>query len=589
MASSVDYKRKIALVIGINYYPDDYSLKYCTNDATDLAFTLQNIGFKISLGLDCDLIKFQNKIDTFIDTIEPDDLVLFYFAGHGKQNDDENYLLPSVYDYSGRKHDYMVNNGINVQHIMNKIKEKKCRTTIYLFDCFRSKIGAGSSNSKQGLSSVNAPAETFIVFACAPGTILLDETKNNNNGCFIENLLKHIATSDKDIEELMMNVAGDVNRQTKGIQIPYQRSSLTGKVYLKKNNNQESNETSLLSKPPVHRNLELERLIMRNQDEPSVLYNSMKLTDADMEIVAYYLLKDNTTLTELNLCWNQVGDRGAKYLSKGLQNNKTLTTLNLLNNQIGDKGAQYLGEALQKNKTLTKLELYENQIGDEGAQYLGEALQKNTTLTKLDLSYNRIRAEGAKNLGKALTLTTLILSSNQIEAQGAKHLGEGLQNNTKLTSLNLSSNHIEAQGAKNLGEALQKNRTLTQLDLSSNQIGDQGAKDLGEALQDNITLTTLNLDKNQIGDQGAKDLGVALKNNTKLAQLDLAYNEIGEQGAKDLGEELQNNRTLTSVNLDDNPVGLKWQEYLRELTRNRSLSIDLPDNSIDSEKYYVIS
>ncbi|CAF4368415.1 unnamed protein product, partial [Adineta steineri] len=56
----------------------------------------------------------------------------------------------------------------------------------------------------------------------------------------------------------------------------------------------ESNETSLLSKPPVHRNLELERLIMRNQDEPSVLYNSMKLTDADMEIVAYYLLKDNT-------------------------------------------------------------------------------------------------------------------------------------------------------------------------------------------------------------------------------------------------------------------------------------------------------
>ncbi|CAF1099752.1 unnamed protein product [Adineta steineri] len=588
MASSVGYKRKIALVIGIDHYSGD-SLKYCTNDATDLAFTLQNIGFKISLGLDCDLIKFQNKIDTFVDTIEPDDLVLFYFAGHGKQNDDENYLLPSVYDYSGRKHDYMVNNGINVQHIMNKIKEKKCRTTIYLFDCFRSKIGAGSSNSKQGLSSVNAPAETFIVFACAPGTILLDETKNNNNGCFIENLLKHIATSDKDIEELMMNVAGDVNRQTKGIQIPYQRSSLTGKVYLKKNNNQESNETSLLSKPPAHTNRELERRIMTDQDEPSLLYNSMKLTDADMEIVAYYLLKDNTTLTELNLCWNQIEDRGAKYLSKGLQNNKTLTTLNLLNNQIGDKGAQYLGEALQKNKTLTKLELYENQIGDEGAQYLGEALQKNTTLTKLDLSYNRIRAEGAKNLGKALTLTTLILSSNQIEAQGAKHLGEGLQNNTKLTSLNLSSNHIEAQGAKNLGEALQKNRTLTQLDLSSNQIGDQGAKDLGEALQDNTTLTTLNLDKNQIGDQGAKDLGVALKNNTKLAQLDLAYNEIGEQGAKDLGEELQNNRTLTSVNLDDNPVGLKWQEYLRELTRNRSLSIDLPDNSIDSEKYYVIS
>ncbi|CAF1082125.1 unnamed protein product [Adineta steineri] len=237
MASSVGYKRKIALVIGINHYSID-SLQYCENDATDLAITLKRIDFKISLDLNCDLIKFQNKIDTFIATIEPDDLVLFYFAGYGAQNDDENYLLPSDYNYRGHERDYIVNNGINVQHIMNKIKEKKCRSTIYLFDCFRFKTGTKGSTSKQGLLSINTPAETLIVFACAPGTILPDETKNNNNGCFIENLLKHISTSDKDIEELMMNVAGDINRQTKGFQLPYQRSSLTDKVYLKKSNNQ---------------------------------------------------------------------------------------------------------------------------------------------------------------------------------------------------------------------------------------------------------------------------------------------------------------------------------------------------------------
>ncbi|CAF1315101.1 unnamed protein product [Adineta steineri] len=248
MTSSVGYKRKIGLVIGINQYPRD-SLQYCINDATDLTNTLQSIGFQITLGKDCDLIKFRNIIDTFIKTIERDDLVLFYYAGHGKQNEDENYLLPSDYnyDYSGHERDYIVNNGVNVKYIMNKIEDKICRITIYLFDCCRSKIRTRDPDGKQGLSSINAPAQTLIVFACAPGKAVLDETKNNKNGSFIENLLKHISTPDKDIDEVMKIVAGDVNRQTFGFQLPYRTSSLIDLVYLVTNNNQDQSNTQLQS------------------------------------------------------------------------------------------------------------------------------------------------------------------------------------------------------------------------------------------------------------------------------------------------------------------------------------------------------
>ncbi|CAF1327024.1 unnamed protein product [Adineta steineri] len=246
MASSVSYKRKIGLVIGINKYPRDV-LQYCINDANDLANTLQRIGFQISLGLDCNLSEFLKKIDTFIKTIERDDLVLFYFAGHGKQNEDENYLLPSDYnyDYSGHERDYIVNNAINVKYIMNKIEDKKSRITIYLFDCCRFKIRTRDPDNKQGLSSINAPAQTLVVFACAPGKAVLDETQNNKNGSFIENLLKHISTSNEHIEEVMRNVADDVHRQTEGFQLPHRTSSLTGKVYLVTYNNQASERESL--------------------------------------------------------------------------------------------------------------------------------------------------------------------------------------------------------------------------------------------------------------------------------------------------------------------------------------------------------
>ncbi|CAF1446637.1 unnamed protein product [Rotaria magnacalcarata] len=99
MTSPIAYRRKCALIIGVNQYQRD-SLQYCTDDAEGLSNTLRRIDFVISLGLNCDPRKFYEIIDQFTKTIQRDDLALFYFAGHGKQLGDENYLLSSDYDYS---------------------------------------------------------------------------------------------------------------------------------------------------------------------------------------------------------------------------------------------------------------------------------------------------------------------------------------------------------------------------------------------------------------------------------------------------------------------------------------------------------
>ncbi|CAF0769653.1 unnamed protein product [Adineta steineri] len=85
---------------------------------------------------------------------------------------------------------------------------------------------------QQGLSSMNAPSETVIAFSCAAGEATLDETGNNRNGIFTENLLKYITMPNKDIEELLKNVSRDVKQQTGGYQKPYRTSSLTEDVFL---------------------------------------------------------------------------------------------------------------------------------------------------------------------------------------------------------------------------------------------------------------------------------------------------------------------------------------------------------------------
>jgi uncharacterized caspase-like protein len=239
MTLSDGYGRKRALIIGINHYPSA-PLAYCENDAKDLKDTLAGIGFDVSLGINCDRVEFLNMINTFVEGIQRTDLILFYFAGHGKQHEDKNYLLPSGYDYDHllTEDKQIADHAVNAQYIMKKINDKCCRITIYIFDCCRNYVKTKGIDMQQGLSPMSAPPETLIAFSCAPGGAALDETRNDRNGIFIQSLLKHIATPNKDIEEVLKNVSREVKQQTAGFQKPHRTSSLTENIFLVTEHNQ---------------------------------------------------------------------------------------------------------------------------------------------------------------------------------------------------------------------------------------------------------------------------------------------------------------------------------------------------------------
>ena len=224
------------------------------------------------------------------------------------------------------------------------------------------------------------------------------------------------------------------------------------------------------------------------------------------------VLTANTTLTDLDLSGNRIGDSGAGSLSYALTVNVTLTDLDLSRNDIGASGAGSLSDALTVNTTLTDLDLSGNGIGDSGAAFLSEALTGNTTLTHLNLSLNEIDVPGACCLSKALAV------------------------NTTLTDLNLSENWIGDSGADSLSDALTVNTALTDLNLTGNGIGDSGAVCLSKALAVNTTLTDLNLSRNEIGDSGAGSLSKALTVNATLTHFDLWWNRIGDSGRVSLSD-----------------------------------------------------
>ena len=315
-----------------------------------------------------------------------------------------------------------------------------------------------------------------------------------------------------------------------------------------------------------------------------------RISDAHIVALAE-ALKQNTSLTELDLSSNHISDQGAADLAEALKQNMSLTELNLSANDISAQGAAALAEALKQNTSLTQLNLSQrylssNSISAQGAAALAEALKQNSSLTQLDLSNNGISDQGAADLAEALKqntiLTQLYFYGSFIGDQDAAALAEALKQNTSLTQLDLSRNCISAQGAADLAEALKQNTSLTQLYLSHNGISDQGAADLAVALKQNSSLTQLNLSNNGISDQGAADLAEALKQNTSLTQLDLYVNFIRERGAAALAEALKQNTSLTQLNLSDNDIRDQGAAALAEALKQTTsvTQLDLSRNHI---------
>ena len=122
---------------------------------------------------------------------------------------------------------------------------------------------------------------------------------------------------------------------------------------------------------------------------------------------------------------------------------QTITQLDLGYNHIGDKGARYIADVLRKNKvtsilyflicsyiyfdnftqTLTFLDLTLRRITDTEATYLADGLRENSVILFLSFFHSTFHFV-------IQTLTTLCLRHNDIGDMGAKHLADTARTNT---------------------------------------------------------------------------------------------------------------------------------------------------------------
>ncbi|HEJ4266741.1 MULTISPECIES: caspase family protein [Stenotrophomonas] len=220
-------KKMTALVIGNAAYDGDGKLANPVNDATDIAKKLGDYGFDVETVTDANYKDMDKALTRFRAALATSEVGLFFFAGHGMQIDGVNYLLAidtPMDDETDAKH-----GSLSLDKVIETLERSKVATKIIMLDACRNnpwKREWQRSASTLGLAPVYAPRGTIIGFATSPGQYALDG--KGRNGTYTGAILQHIDEADCLIETMFKQVRNTVSAESKGKQITWEHTSLSG-------------------------------------------------------------------------------------------------------------------------------------------------------------------------------------------------------------------------------------------------------------------------------------------------------------------------------------------------------------------------
>jgi len=236
-SQSVQASSRIALVIGNSAYVHATALPNPQNDASDMAAKLEALDFEVIKGIDLDFTQMRQVIRQYVNRLEDAEMALFFYAGHGLQVDGRNYMAPI--DARLENENDLEFEAIDMSMVLSAM-ERNTETNLVFLDACRNNplarnlarsMGTRSAAVGSGLARIGIGVGTFISFATQPGNVALDGEERNSP--FTTALLKHLGTPGEGISHSMVRVRNEVLQSTKGRQVPWDNSSLTGEVVLR--------------------------------------------------------------------------------------------------------------------------------------------------------------------------------------------------------------------------------------------------------------------------------------------------------------------------------------------------------------------
>lgn len=221
---------RVALVIGNSRYEHVSQLPNTSNDAQDLSMALERIGFDVTQYSDLDYRDMRLAIRDFAEAAADADVVVVYFAGHGMEIDNTNYLIPVNAELkSDRDVDL---EAIRLDTVIGAISHgpglkivllDACRNNPFLTTMART---SATRSVGRGLARVD-PGGVLVGYAARSGTLASDG--DGRNSPYAQALLSHIEEPGLELGKMFRKVRDTVFDLTDGYQEPFTYGSLPGK------------------------------------------------------------------------------------------------------------------------------------------------------------------------------------------------------------------------------------------------------------------------------------------------------------------------------------------------------------------------
>jgi uncharacterized caspase-like protein len=228
-------EKRVALVIGNAAYQNVPPLRNPSNDATDIATKLRDLGFDVVEGIDLGKRDMEKRIRAFAEQLNGADVGLFYYAGHGLQVNQKNYLAPI--DAELKSETDLDFEAVELDLVLKQMLRSAGTSLVFLDACRDNPLvqklaqSGRSLNIGRGLARVEPVSSMMIVYSAEFGKVALDGTGRNSP--FTEALLRHIGEEGESISDMMIEVRNDVRKETGNQQQPIESTQLTGQFFFK--------------------------------------------------------------------------------------------------------------------------------------------------------------------------------------------------------------------------------------------------------------------------------------------------------------------------------------------------------------------
>jgi hypothetical protein len=148
---------RVALVIGNSDYRSA-PLDNPANDASDLAAALEKQGFNVLVRENVGERGLKEAVDVFAKHLKKGGIGLFFFAGHGVQLKDQNFLLPVDVGFESEAD--VSFKSVSAEYVLSRMAEAGNRINIVILDACRNnplQLSRKTINKGLGVMNVGVP------------------------------------------------------------------------------------------------------------------------------------------------------------------------------------------------------------------------------------------------------------------------------------------------------------------------------------------------------------------------------------------------------------------------------------------------